>query len=325
MNFDFLDDALWKPIGKGLSEADTFMRREMPLGMSWGAPAAALGAYFAAPAIGSYFGGSGAAGGLTEGLTQGGAIAVDPTVAGYGEGLAGLGFDTAAEQAAIANSGGLFSSGADLSGLAADGFTQGGSIYVDPTVAGYGENLGGLGFDTAAEQQAMMNSGGLFSSGADTGFYSLPTDSTTIYNPMGAGYGENLQGLGFDTAAEQQAIMDSGGAFSSAGSSPSFSSLNEYLKEAGIDTGKLSSKAFELKDKGFDYGKMLAQALKGMGGEKKKAAPQQYVMQQLQRQKQAQQAAQNDVNQLAMPIIPTQGIVQEPNMALAQQLRRNRY
>jgi hypothetical protein len=47
----FLDNLLWKPIGKGLSEADTFMRREMPFNMSWGAPAAAAAAYFGGPAV----------------------------------------------------------------------------------------------------------------------------------------------------------------------------------------------------------------------------------------------------------------------------------
>lgn len=81
MNFDWLDGALWKPIGKGLSEADTFMRREMPFNMSWGAPAAVLTA-IAAPQVLPYFAGAGesaaglgglegmaGAGGLTEGST----------------------------------------------------------------------------------------------------------------------------------------------------------------------------------------------------------------------------------------------------------------
>ena len=47
----FLDNLLWKPLGKGLAEADTFMRREMPFNMSWGAPAAAAAAYFGGPAV----------------------------------------------------------------------------------------------------------------------------------------------------------------------------------------------------------------------------------------------------------------------------------
>lgn len=39
----------FKPLGKGLAEADTFMRREMPFNMSWGFPAAVTAAYFGAP------------------------------------------------------------------------------------------------------------------------------------------------------------------------------------------------------------------------------------------------------------------------------------
>lgn len=39
----------FKPLGKGLAEVDTFMRREMPFNMSWGFPAAVTAAYFGAP------------------------------------------------------------------------------------------------------------------------------------------------------------------------------------------------------------------------------------------------------------------------------------
>jgi hypothetical protein len=53
----------FKPLGKGLAEADTFMRREMPFNMSWGFPAALTAAYFGGPmamkALGSSGGGSG--------------------------------------------------------------------------------------------------------------------------------------------------------------------------------------------------------------------------------------------------------------------------
>ena len=49
----------FKPLGKGLAEADTFMRREMPLNMSWGFPAAVLGATYFAPEIASLIKGSG--------------------------------------------------------------------------------------------------------------------------------------------------------------------------------------------------------------------------------------------------------------------------
>lgn len=56
MNLDFLT----KPIGKGLSEADTFMRREMPFNMSWGFPAALIAAYFGGPAAMNAMGSQGA-------------------------------------------------------------------------------------------------------------------------------------------------------------------------------------------------------------------------------------------------------------------------
>jgi len=53
----------FKPLGKGLSEADTFMRREMPFNTSWGFPAALVAAYYGGPAamqaMGSSSGGAG--------------------------------------------------------------------------------------------------------------------------------------------------------------------------------------------------------------------------------------------------------------------------
>lgn len=55
-NLDF-----FKPLGKGLSEVDTFMRREMPFNMSWGFPAAVIGAtYFGGPAAMNAMGSQGA-------------------------------------------------------------------------------------------------------------------------------------------------------------------------------------------------------------------------------------------------------------------------
>jgi len=53
-------DSLTKPIGKGLSETDTFMRREMPFNMSWGFPAALIAAYFGGPAVMNAMGSQGA-------------------------------------------------------------------------------------------------------------------------------------------------------------------------------------------------------------------------------------------------------------------------
>lgn len=60
MNLDFLDE-IYKPIGKGFSEADTFMNREMPFNMSWGFPAALVAAYFGGPAAISALGEAGGA------------------------------------------------------------------------------------------------------------------------------------------------------------------------------------------------------------------------------------------------------------------------
>lgn len=59
--FDFLDN-IWKPVGKGLSEADTFMNREMPFHSSWGAPAALVATYFGGPAVLEAMGSAGEAG-----------------------------------------------------------------------------------------------------------------------------------------------------------------------------------------------------------------------------------------------------------------------
>lgn len=52
----------FKPLGKGLSEADTFMRREMPFNMSWGFPAAVVGASYFAPQLIGAAGSSGGSG-----------------------------------------------------------------------------------------------------------------------------------------------------------------------------------------------------------------------------------------------------------------------
>jgi hypothetical protein len=62
----FLDN-IFKPIGKGLSEVDTFMNREMPFNMSWGFPAALTAAYFAPQLMGTMGGSSGGAFGGTSG------------------------------------------------------------------------------------------------------------------------------------------------------------------------------------------------------------------------------------------------------------------
>ena len=76
--FDWLDE-IWKPVGKGFSEADTFMNREMPFHSSWGAPAAVIASYFGGPAVME-----------AMGEASGGAAAGE-SVMGGGEGLLGSG------------------------------------------------------------------------------------------------------------------------------------------------------------------------------------------------------------------------------------------
>jgi hypothetical protein len=86
----FLDNLLWKPLGKGLAEADTFMRREMPFNMSWGFPAALVATYFGGPAVlkamgGSTGGASGAGSILGSGGSGAGSItAGNSMLANYG-------------------------------------------------------------------------------------------------------------------------------------------------------------------------------------------------------------------------------------------------
>jgi hypothetical protein len=67
MDLSFLED-LFKPVGKGFSELDRFVDREMPFDSGWGAPAAAVAAYFGGPALMGALGEGGAAGlGAAEG------------------------------------------------------------------------------------------------------------------------------------------------------------------------------------------------------------------------------------------------------------------
>ena len=62
MNFNFLDD-LFGSIGNSLADTDKFMKREMPFDSGWGAPAAAVAAYFGGPAALSALGEGAASGG----------------------------------------------------------------------------------------------------------------------------------------------------------------------------------------------------------------------------------------------------------------------
>jgi hypothetical protein len=65
MNFSFLDD-LFGGLGNGLADVDKFVDREMPFDSGWGAPAAAIAAYFA-PQLIPYFAEAGAEGGAAAG------------------------------------------------------------------------------------------------------------------------------------------------------------------------------------------------------------------------------------------------------------------
>lgn len=58
---------IFDSVGKGLSEADTFMRREMPFNMSWGFPAALVATYFAPQLLGSMGGAGGSSAGTSYG------------------------------------------------------------------------------------------------------------------------------------------------------------------------------------------------------------------------------------------------------------------
>ena len=75
----------FKPLGKGLAEADTFMRREMPFNMSWGAPAAAAAAYFGGPVLLNAIGGStGGLGSILGSSGSGSMTAGNSMLANYG-------------------------------------------------------------------------------------------------------------------------------------------------------------------------------------------------------------------------------------------------
>jgi len=127
MNLDFLDE-IYKPIGKGFSEADTFMNREMPFNMSWGFPAALIAAYFGGPMA-------------LEAMGQaGGASSV-----GAAEGTG-----------AAAGSGGmnsfLSSAGLESGSFGGDLFQLGGSTGAESSIGSSGMNslLSNFGLDTGS-------------------------------------------------------------------------------------------------------------------------------------------------------------------------------
>jgi len=71
MNLDFLDKA-WQSLGNIGADTDKFMKREMPFDSGWGAPAAAVAAYFGGPmaleAMGETGGAASGSGGFMNSL-----------------------------------------------------------------------------------------------------------------------------------------------------------------------------------------------------------------------------------------------------------------
>jgi hypothetical protein len=108
MDLSFLDN-LFRPIGKGLSEADTFMKREMPFDSGWGAPAAAVAAYFGGPMALEAMGGLGEASAAGAG-EAGGAGFMDSFGSMFGGGeTGGFGIGQGSNYADFSNtSGGSF-------------------------------------------------------------------------------------------------------------------------------------------------------------------------------------------------------------------------
>lgn len=92
MNFDFLGD-IWSGIGNIGADTDKFMKREMPFDSGWGAPAALVASYFAAPYVASSFGaaeGAGAVGGAEGGGALGGGELVGGGSGGFTDYLSSL-------------------------------------------------------------------------------------------------------------------------------------------------------------------------------------------------------------------------------------------
>jgi hypothetical protein len=140
MNLSFLED-LFKPVGKGFAELDRFVDREMPFDSGWGAPAAAVAAYFGGPA-------------LMGALGQGG-------------GAAGLG--AAEGTGAAAGGGGM------LSSLGGTGGTFGGELFQLGGSAGGGSTLGAGGMNGYLSSLG-LEGGGSF---AGQGAFQLPASAYT--------------------------------------------------------------------------------------------------------------------------------------------------
>jgi len=171
--FDFLDNSIFKPIGKGFSEVDRFVDREMPFDSGWGLPAAVVAAIAAPqliPAMGEASLGAGQAG-----------------AAGAGEGMLG----------SLGGSAGSF--GGDLFQL---GGSTGGSMgsgggFMDGFGSLFGGSDSGFGIGKGANFTNFANtSGGSFgslnpmpsTSGGEFGLnYGSPSGIASSNQAMGLG------------------------------------------------------------------------------------------------------------------------------------------
>jgi hypothetical protein len=154
--FDFLDNSLFKPIGKGFSEVDRFVDREMPFDSGWGLPAAAVAAYFAPQLIPAFAEGGGGAG---VGAAEGGGM------------LSSLG----------SGGGGTFGGDLFQLGGSTGGSMGGGGGFMDSLGSLFGGNDGGFGIGKGANYTNFANTSG----GSFGNLNSMPS-------PSGSEYGLNF-------------------------------------------------------------------------------------------------------------------------------------
>lgn len=178
--FDWLDD-IGQGIGNFGADTDKFMKREMPFDSGWGAPAALIASYFAAPAIAGSLGaaeGAGAVGGATEGAG----------VLGAGEAGAGGGFlDGIGSLFGGSGSSGGFGLNPSMgSGVTSSGFgTTTGSSFggLNPSM-GAGVTSSGFGTTTGSTFGGLNPSVGMSDSIASSGLGNLSPASGMDWKQM---------------------------------------------------------------------------------------------------------------------------------------------
>jgi hypothetical protein len=161
--FDFLDNSLFKPIGKGFSEVDRFVDREMPFDSGWGLPAAVVAA-IAAPQLIPYFAEAGAAEG-----------------AGAAAGSTGGSFGGAEMLSSLGGDGGSFGGDLFQLGGSTGGSMGGGGGFMDSLGSLFGGNDGGFGIGKGANYTNFANTSG----GSFGNLNSMPS-------PSGSEYGLNF-------------------------------------------------------------------------------------------------------------------------------------